>query len=282
MKIEEIPTTIERIWDFIVPSILEIIASFIILMIIVGSAPLFSLSNLLTPYLNTLKDPAVINLLSAYGIIKLTPILLLLGLLIFAYAFHKFSHAIGGSLPITLAWNHYAMMARRVSSSLVADVWQYYPNIASVSDLHRIIDDRLERAKFENDPLFATAIFFEKRFNKLHEHLDFLHFLIFQAAVTIVLGIVLTSLSWKSLFIYGLGVILSLLVIYAFLVWQQFKYLWQLEFWRVFNTRTSLQAQMQKPVQPDALKRSNLQKQCEEGFKDAKKDNILIPYCKWR
>ncbi len=282
MKIDEMPSTIERMWDFIVPSILEVFSSILILMIIVGNVPLHSLSIFLIPYLNTLKDPEVINLLSAYGIIKLTPIILIFVLLLFAYAFHKIAHVIGGLLPITLAWNHHAMMARRVSPYLVADVWQYYPNITNVPDLHRIIDDRLERAKLENDPLFATAIFFEKRFNKLHEHLDFLQFLIIQAAVTIVIGVVWASFNRRAVLTNGIGIILSLLVIYALLVWQQFKYLGQLEFWRIFNIRTSLQAQTQRPVQPDDQKRSCLRKECEDDFKDTKKEKIMIPYCKWR
>ena len=282
MKIEEMPSTIERMWDFLVYPIFEVISSVLILMFIVGSAPLNSLAMLLTPHLNTLKDPAVINILSTYGMIKLTPIILLFGFIIFVYAFHKISHLIGDLLPITLAWNHHALMARRVSSSLVADVWQYYPTITNVPDLHRIIDDRFERAKLESDPLFATTIFIEKRFNKLHEHINFLQFLIIQAAATIALGMIWTSVSWETILINGLVVILSLLVIYALLVWQQFKYLGQLEFWLVFNIRTYLQAQTQKPAQPDYQKRYDLQKQCADDFKDSKKENIITPCFKWK
>ncbi len=278
MKIEEMPSTIERMWDFLVYPIFEVVSSVVILMFIVGSAPLNFLAIFLTPHLQMLKDPAVINILSTYGMIKLTPIIMLFGFIIFVYAFHKISHLIGDLLPITLVWDHHAMMARCVSSSLVADVWQYYPTIANVPDLHRIIDDRFERAKLENDPLFATAMYIEKRFNKLHEYINFLQFLIIQAAATIVLGMVWTSVSWKTILISGLVVILSLLVIYALLVWQQFKYLGQLEFWRLFNIRTYLQAQTQKPAQPDCHKRFDLQKQCEDDFKDSKKENIIIPY----
>ncbi len=282
MKINELPSTIERMWDFVIPSIMEALIAVLIVLFILGNSPLHAFLLFLAPYVSTLKNPEVIKLLSAYGIIKLLPFVLLFILFLIAYAFDKIAHLIGGLLPITLAWNHYGMMARNVSAFLVADIWKYYPNIDNIPDLHRLIDERLARAKVEKDPLFATAIFLEKRFNKLHEHLNFLQFLTIQAVIIPFVGAFWLKADWQLLMYKSLGVTISILLIYALLVRQQFKYSGELEFYRVFNMRTSLQVQMEKPVRPDEQKKLILQQKCKDDFEGSKKDKIISLYWKWK
>lgn len=282
MKINELPSTVERAWDFIVPSIVEALIAILIVILIAGNAPLHSLSAILRPYLDILKDPEVIKLLSAYGIIKLMPIILLFILLLVTYTFDKVAHLIGGLLPITLSWDNHAIMARKVSASLVADVWKHYPDIDNVPDLHRLIDERFQRANIENDPLFATAIFYQERIGKLSGRLNFVQFLVILSAIIPVAWAVSITSGWTALIPKTFGVIILLLIIYALLVRQQLKYCGQFEFSKVFSMRTSLQAQMQRPAQPDEEKKRGLQKKCADDFEIAKRDKVIGLYYKWK
>ncbi|MFH1373990.1 MAG: hypothetical protein ABII79_09365 [bacterium] len=285
VKISELPSTIERAWNFVAPLFVEAFTAILIVILIAGNAPLHALSAIRSPYLDMLKDPEVIKLLSIYGIITLMPIILLFILLTVIYAFDKVAHLIGDLFSI-IAWDHNVMMARNVSPYLVADVWKYYPNINNVPDLNRLIDERLGRAKLENDPLFATAIFYEELFSKLHGYLRFLQFLIIEAAIIPFIpfaGAASKTPDWTMLFPNSFLVIISLLIIYALVVRQQAYYLKQLVFFKVSAMRTSLQVQMQRTAQPEEERRLGLrQQQCKDEFKDVKKDRVISLHYNWK
>lgn len=266
MNISDIPSTIERIWNFLIPPLVELTILIGATIFIAGYPSVVNAAKASLPTLAALNDPALIKVLDTYGITQIAPLILLFLLLFVAHAIHKLAYIIGGIVPIHISWNWYAALARIISPSQIAEIWQYYPNVPGVPDLDRIIDEKVESASLEGGKsVFRNAIAHMMRFSKIHSYLSFMKFLL-------VWGVALSILLLANGF--GLGFVLTRLSVFIIVLVVSFilhvkKLQSIIEFYgsaKVTAFITWLHGSVEPRTNPDKEKRRDFEKQAEQSL----------------
>lgn len=180
MTVTDIPSSVERIWNFLVPPLVELTILIAATIFLSGYIPVrTAFLHSAAAAKDVFGDPELIRILEAYGVTKLAPFILLFLLFFAAHTVHKLAYLIGGRVPIHVSWDWYAAYMRNMSSYEIAEIWQHYPGISNAADLDRVIDEKVEAARLQDkNSVFRSAIAQRAAFSKIHSYLAFLKFLL--------------------------------------------------------------------------------------------------------
>ena len=268
MTITDIPSSVERIWNFLVPPLVELTILIAVTIFLAGYAPVHSaFQNVAVAAKNVFGDPDLIRILDAYGVTKLAPFVLLFLLFFLAHTVHKVAYLIGGRVPVHVTWNWYAALVQNTSSYYIAEIWQYYPRVSSVPDLDRLIDEKVQGAALEGkDSAFRNALSHRNTFSKIHSYLAFVKFLLVWCVGISILRVA-TSDTFMSV-IPRLVFLIALLSVIFFLLVR--KLVAVMEFYgsaKISAFVTWLHGSAEPLAVPDSTQRRDFEKNAEEELK---------------
>jgi hypothetical protein len=271
MTITDIPSSVERIWNFLVPPLVELTILIAVTIFLAGYAPVRStFVSFALAAKNVFGDPELIRILDAYGVTKLAPFVLLFLLFFVAHTVHKVAYLVGGRVPIHVSWNWYVAFIRNTSSYQIADIWQHYPRVSNVADLDRLIDEKVQGAALDGkDSVFRNALVHRTAFYKIHSYLAFVKFLLVWGLGLSILRIA-TSNSIKSIAPRLVFFVALLSLVFALIVR---KLVAVMEFYgsaKIIAFRTWLHGSAEPVAIPDASRYREFEKNADEQLKSVR------------
>jgi hypothetical protein len=162
MKFSDIQDSVQQAWQFIFPPFINLfILAFETFYITPQLLPQF-IAKSTSGNFYFLIDPSFQQAIEFYGINKLFPFFILIGLVFILYFVQVFVGNIGHILPGHLSYSNYDLLIHSTSSSTLVDWWSKYPDL-DIWALLGLLENRLKRQPVER---LLDIKYWEEKFSK--------------------------------------------------------------------------------------------------------------------
>ena len=239
IKMENLPTIFNDFWNFIIPSIIEIV-------ILLGL--LYSFSNiksfkyrLFRVVVKIRKNHPVLieKILKPLGIKSLVSITCIIIVLVSIVSLHRITHSIGRNIPGNLSYFTDNTLLAYSSHRYLAEIWNLYPEIEDLHSLTMLIEKVLYENWNDFSELTTRISSIEKKQGSILINREFLKFLfIFVAFIPFILKKLKINTSKKVTKYFISYVVLLLLIANNF--YNQREIIKSLNFNKTYIVRTIL------------------------------------------
>jgi hypothetical protein len=223
MEFESLADSINSFLDSIIPALGQSMLFVAFLGYVLGVERLRNFIRIFVLAVKRLDEVANSSFVKESGILKLVPVVILIGGLISAMAFDRAVQFIGRTLPGRLFYSQPAVLFETVPLNALAQLWSIFPSAGDAHMLHQVVDQQVSLIDAPKDPNHLLPwISHERKFSYWNGVMASAKFYVLVTLVLIIFHR-RTGVSFRKIFIRTVVILVFCSLIISFSIFEQME-----------------------------------------------------------